>query len=90
MVGLVVCSRWSSLITSKYYTNVSKCIIFCIDGRFGGVRTLVKSHYMERQIGSISLPPYGPQARLRNVQNLAFSTSSISQIHQLNTDYFGH
>ena len=73
-----------------HYIKVYEGIVVCIDGRFGGVLALVKSHYMERQIGSISLPPYGPQARLRNVQNLAFSTSSIVQIHQLNTDYFGH
>ena len=40
---------------------------------------LVKSHYTERQIGSISLPPYANPAcllaaseNLRNVENLAF------------------
>ena len=39
----------------------------------------VKSHYTERQIGSISLPPYANPAcllaaseNLRNVENLAF------------------
>ena len=55
---------------------------------------LVKSHYTERQIGSISLPPYAnpacwPQARTSGMSKTLHFESRVPYYRPDRTDYFG-